>query len=82
MLFRSYRQLAPQSPGAGVQGYEDRDRIASWAREAVDCMSVTGLLMGNGKNEFQPAGNTTRAQAAAVLIRLEDYIGAIDNQVI
>ena len=45
-------------------------------------MSVTGLLMGNGKNEFQPAGNTTRAQAAAVLIRLEDYIGAIDNQVI
>lgn len=80
--FLKYRQLAPQSPGTGVQGYDDRDRIASWAREAVDCMSVTGLLMGNGKNEFQPAGNTTRAQAAAVLIRLEDYIGAIDNQVI
>ncbi len=78
--FLNYRQLIPDDAGTGSWSYADEDKISSWAKEAVGFMSYAGLLQGNGKNEFQPLGNTTRAQAAAVLMRLEDYIGSINGQ--
>lgn len=80
--FLCYRQAVPEEgPAAGIEqldSYTDADKIASWAGEAVGYMSLIGLLHGSEKGAFQPTGGTTRAQAASVLVRLEDYF-AEDN---
>lgn len=57
-----------------LASYADAGKVAVWAEEAVGYLSLTGLLHGTGKDTFQPRGNTTRAQAASVLVRLEDFL--------
>ena len=59
-----------------VSAYGDAERIAFWAKKAVGCMTSTGLLLGNDRGDFLPQDSSTRAQAAAVLIRLVDLVGA------
>ena len=58
--------------GASIGTYTDADKISDWARTAVGCMTATGLLRGDEKGAFLPKDGSTRAEAAAVLIRLSD----------
>ena len=58
--------------GASIGTYTDADKISDWARTAVGCMTSTGLLRGDEKGAFLPKDGSTRAEAAAVLIRLSD----------
>ena len=51
-------------------GYQDWDRISGWAREDVTRMKQYGLMEGGSDGTFSPKATTTRAQAAAVFIRL------------
>lgn len=65
--------LAPKTGTGAAEKYSDRDRIAGWALEAVEAMTSMGLLGGDG-GLFRPEETCTRAQAAAVLGRLADYL--------
>ena len=51
-------------------GYLDSASISGWAKEAVTSMKRYGLMEGGSDGTFSPKATTTRAQAAAVFIRL------------
>ena len=41
--------------------------ISQWAKTGVAAMTQAGILSGVGENNFDPAGISTRAQAARVI---------------
>jgi hypothetical protein len=47
----------------------DEENISPWARSAVAQAFACGLISGYPDNTFKPRGNTTRAEAAEVIIR-------------
>ena len=51
-----------------VLAYDDTG--GHWAESAIDIWSDRGLVNGKGNNSFDPDGNMTRAEAAAILSRL------------
>ncbi|WP_088548903.1 SwmB domain-containing protein [Paenibacillus aquistagni] len=53
-----------------LQGFKDRGRISSYAKEAVIRSVSSGLIAGVTANTFDPQGDATRAQAAVMLERL------------
>lgn len=50
--------------------YADGAGLSDYARQAVAWSTASGLLQGHEDNTFDPAANTTRAQAAAIFERL------------
>lgn len=50
-------------------GYSDFDKIADWAKPAVQAANAVGYMQGEG-DKFNPKGNITREQAIATVIRL------------
>lgn len=49
--------------------FADTDLIGSTYEEAVTAMQQAGVVMGRGDNRFEPKGNVTRAEIAAMLHR-------------
>ena len=47
--------------------YTDLDQVAEWAYEAVCYLSMKEILNGKPNNIFDPKGNATRAEAAALI---------------
>ena len=45
-----------------------------WARESIERLSSYSLLSGKAKGQFDPNGNSTRAEAATVVERLVEYV--------
>lgn len=65
----------PEDAAGAAEVYSDREKIDGWALEPVEQVTALGLL--NGQNgAFRPKESSTRAQAAAVLMRLSDYLEA------
>lgn len=60
--------------GENSLGYKDADAVSSYARIAVSACKNLGIMQGDSEGNFAPANNTTRAEAAAVITRLEKYI--------
>ncbi len=54
--------------------FSDTEDISEWAREAVGLCVYTGIMGGLPDGSFKPVANTTRAEAAVVLIRLLSLI--------
>lgn len=50
--------------------FSDDVRIPAWAKPYIVATYERGLLIGRSGNKFDPAGLTTRAEAAVVLLRL------------
>lgn len=64
------RLEAGEGAGAGAGGgFADQASISAYALEAVRKMQQAGILQG-ANGQFLPQGETTRAQAAAILYRL------------
>lgn len=57
----------------GEAPFSDRAAISPWALQSVDCVSNAGLITGTN-GYFAPLGMTTRAQAATVMLRLNDLL--------
>ncbi len=55
--------------GAFTQTFVDIETIAPWAYGAMERLNGLGLMLGD-KGALRPGGNTTRAEAATVLMRL------------
>ena len=58
----------------GTLNYADKADIADYAKDAVIWCADKGIMQGNGNNTFAPKANTTRAQAAAVFVRVTENI--------
>ena len=53
-----------------LSGYEDADAVSEWAEEAVSWACAEGVLAGMTETTLVPQGIATRAQMAALLLRL------------
>ncbi|MEO2206673.1 S-layer homology domain-containing protein [Paenibacillus pabuli] len=56
----------------------DRTTLSEWASEPVSIMMEAGLMQGTPANMFSPKEMATRAQSAAVLSRMLQYMKFID----
>lgn len=52
-----------------LDDYTDAEKVSSYAEEAMEWAVAEGLINGMGNGTLAPQGTTTRAQAAAVLMR-------------
>ena len=73
MLYR-YLTVAGLDLMAGdlsVGQFRDAAAISDYAKEAVDALHERGFFVGDGDGRFNPQGNFTRAEAAALFMRLD-----------
>jgi len=57
--------------------FNDESQISDYARAAVGVMVDEGVLSGFGNGYFKPHENTTRAQAAAMIVKSLDLLRAV-----
>ncbi len=55
---------------SGWREYSDADQISYWARDAVNTVSAEKLMSGYPDNSFKPQDFASRAEAAAVIVKL------------
>ena len=55
-----------------VKAFADADQISDWAKDAVEAMRVSGVMQGDAQQRLNPQDHATRAEAAAVVLRLAD----------
>lgn len=75
---RVYEQKLGKSEEADAS-ISDADKISSWAVEAVEKAYSTGLITGKEDGAFEPKTGTTRAEAAAVMVRLINNIKEVQT---
>ncbi|MCI6990814.1 MAG: S-layer homology domain-containing protein [Clostridiales bacterium] len=66
---------ADVSASGDLSGFVDSANVSAWAVDAVKWAVGTGLVNGVEGNALAPQGTSTRAQAAAVLMRLSQAMG-------
>ena len=71
MLFRMAGE--PEASG-DVSGFDDSDRVKSYAKNAVSWALKYGLLYGDQNNKLNPRASLTRAELAAFVVRMYDYL--------
>ncbi|MBR5430623.1 MAG: S-layer homology domain-containing protein, partial [Firmicutes bacterium] len=59
---------------ADISSFIDSNNVHDWARDAMSWCTAVGLINGMGGNALAPEGSSTRAQAAAVLMRFEQNV--------
>lgn len=52
------------------EGFDDEEKISEWAVDAVEFMRRTGIIKGDDNGNFRPGDPATRAEAAAIFVRL------------
>jgi hypothetical protein len=71
-------RLTGAATGTTQLPFADRADIAPWAEEAVAAAYAQGLLRGVSDTEFAPQMSVTRAQAAALMVRLAERMGLFE----
>ncbi|WP_020615472.1 S-layer homology domain-containing protein [Paenibacillus daejeonensis] len=69
MIMRAMKQPLPEEAGIALN-YSDAELIQPWARPAVAAATERGLIKGRGNNLFVPQGETTRAEAVTLILRM------------
>jgi uncharacterized repeat protein (TIGR02543 family) len=62
-------QLPRGNAGKPLSAFDDTDKIAVWAKDAMKLLTEKGMIRGSGGN-LSPAGTTTRAEMAQLLYSL------------
>lgn len=72
MLQRAMLAANPEAklPAAYPNTFPDADSVADWAIEAVQCMNLFAVMLGDENGNIQPLGHTTREQAILLAYRL------------
>lgn len=55
---------------ASAAGFSDQADIPQWAQDAVDLLQAEGFIQGRSGNRYEPNAQTTRAEAAVLLLRI------------
>lgn len=69
MLLR-YADTKGISAQQQAQSFADADSISDWAKEAVSVARALGVVEGKEDNRFDPQASATRAEVAAMFMRL------------
>ncbi|MDR1135479.1 MAG: S-layer homology domain-containing protein [Clostridiales Family XIII bacterium] len=77
-LIQRYLDFSGKSFPVTLQyvSFADNALISDYAQNAVQTLFVSGIMTGKPENRFDPQGDTSRAEVAAVLHRLHDKISA------
>ncbi|WP_054671071.1 S-layer homology domain-containing protein [Calditerricola satsumensis] len=51
-----------------------------WAKDAIEYLAIKGILKGRNENFFEPEGKITRAEFAAVLVRILPNLPCCHNK--
>ncbi len=71
MYFRMLKVIDERvAVGEYKLSFTDRNKISSWAKEAVSFMVSKSIIKGSGNNIFSPKATTTREQAIALSLRI------------
>lgn len=74
-LYRFAKSLGVSTKVNGtLSSFNDADEVSSWARKAMEWAVGTGIIIKKENAILDPGGNVTRAEVAAMLQRLFDYI--------
>ncbi len=73
VIISNYLEFKGKKLDVAEQGYDDKEKIDSWAKDSVNKVGKAGIITGVGK-EFQPKSEATRAQAATILQRIIAYL--------
>lgn len=63
------------SAAGSIIGYTDSAYISDWAQTALIWTIGAGIIDGKDNNKLDPTGNATRAEAAAIIERFDNFIG-------
>ena len=58
----------------GETSYTDKDAISDYAADAVIWAATKAVMSGNADGSFAPADNATRAEAAAVFMKIQEIL--------
>ncbi len=72
MICNAMRNAGIAMPN-GAAAFEDKNKIADYAVEAVDALHEMKIINGISETEFDPLGSATRAQAAKIVYELLKY---------
>lgn len=76
-MFHRYAQnvaKADMSVSSSLTAYTDADKLADWADAQMQWAVAAGLINGVTTTTLVPQGTATRAQTAAMVQRLENYL--------
>lgn len=62
--------------------YPDFDTVSAYAKDSVEELCSTGLMIGDKNHLFRPKDNITRAEAAMVLMRLNEKLNHASENLI
>ena len=82
ILYR-YAQFLGEAPAGSLDGalaFADAASIADYAKDAALFCSNNGIITGKPGNLFDPQGNATRAEAAAMLNRFIESVAAVSPE--
>ena len=57
-----------------VSAFSDMKEVSAWAKDAVNAMRLAGVMQGDELQNMNPQNDATRAEAAAVLLRLANAV--------
>ena len=80
MMYRclTLKDLAPPDGGEKPEDFSDAGEISDYAKSAVDALHACGIFQGDDGGRFNPGQSLTRAEAAALFMRLDQYVGKTD----
>ena len=78
IIQRAARIAGMTGSGSGsLSAFTDAGSVSAWARDAVNFNVSNGLIVGS-EGKLNPASNITRAETAAVILRMLQHSGLID----
>lgn len=73
IMNRAFGKTLPEDAADAKLTFSDSAAISAWAAESVARMAYAGIIRGVGNNRFAPSDTATRAEAAAIVLRMYDY---------
>jgi 2',3'-cyclic-nucleotide 2'-phosphodiesterase/3'-nucleotidase/5'-nucleotidase len=61
-----------------IAGFNDINNISGWAGTSLAAAVEAGIIFGRESGDFDPYAHANRAEAAAVLIRAQNYIKSLN----
>ncbi len=65
-------RLVKDKPKANLISFTDEENISDYAKEAVALLTAMGVVKGDDKGRFNPQNSISRAETAALLVRIQE----------
>ncbi|MFI2856343.1 S-layer homology domain-containing protein [Paenibacillus sp. JSM ZJ436] len=76
ILYRAFQNKLTQQDltqqELNASSYSDLNEISAWAQKAISALTMIGIVNGYPDGTLKPKGTITRAEAAALLVKLVD----------